>query len=69
VRVFNARGALEARAELSADVMPGLVLANVGHWASLNRGGTSVNVLSADRHSSLGQAGTYSDNLVEVALA
>ena len=67
--MFNARGALEARAELSADVMPGLVLAKVGHWASLNRGGTSVNVLSADRHSSLGQAGTYSDNLVEVALA
>jgi hypothetical protein len=49
--------------------MRGLVLANVGHWASLNAGGTSVNVLSADRHATLGQAGTYSDNLVEVARA
>jgi anaerobic selenocysteine-containing dehydrogenase len=66
VRIFNDRGALEARAELSPDVMPGLVLAHVGYWASLNRGGTSVNVLSADRHACLGQSGTYSDNLVEV---
>ncbi|MDB5409613.1 MAG: molybdopterin oxidoreductase Fe4S4 domain protein [Rhodospirillales bacterium] len=67
VRVFNDRGAVEGRAELSDDVRPGLVLANVGYWASLNRGGTSVNATSADRHCSLGQAGTYSDNLVEVA--
>jgi anaerobic selenocysteine-containing dehydrogenase len=67
VRVFNDRGSIEARAELTEDVMPGLVLANVGYWPSLNRGGTSVNAVSADRHCSLGQAGTYSDNLVEVA--
>ncbi len=67
VRVFNDRGSLEARAELSEDVMPGLVLASVGYWPSLNRGGTSVNATSADRHCSLGQAGTYSDNLVDVA--
>lgn len=69
VRVFNDRGSFEGRAELSEDVMPGLVLANVGYWPSLNRGGTSVNAISADKHSSLGQAGTYSDNLVEVARA
>lgn len=67
VRVFNDRGAFEGRAELSLDVMPGLVVANVGHWPSLNRSGTSVNVTSPDRHSGLGQAGTYSDNLVDVA--
>jgi anaerobic selenocysteine-containing dehydrogenase len=67
VRVFNDRGSVEARAELSEDVMPGLVLTSVGYWPSLNRGGTSINVISADKHCSLGQAGTYSDNLVEVA--
>ena len=66
VRVFNDRGSAEARAELSEDVMPGLVLSSVGHWPSLNRGGTSINAISADNHCSLGQAGTYSDNLVEV---
>ncbi|MGA7864004.1 MAG: molybdopterin-dependent oxidoreductase [Stellaceae bacterium] len=68
VRVFNDRGSAEARAELSEDVMPGLVLTSVGHWPSLNRGGTSINAISADKHCSLGQAGTYSDNLVEVGL-
>jgi anaerobic selenocysteine-containing dehydrogenase len=69
IRVFNDRGWFEGHAELSDDVMPGLILANVGHWPSLNAGGASVNAISADRHSSFGQAGTYSDNLVEVRLA
>jgi anaerobic selenocysteine-containing dehydrogenase len=67
VRVFNDRGSFEARAEMSEDVMPGLVMANVGYWPSLNRSGTSVNVTCADKHCELGQAGTYNDNLVEVA--
>jgi anaerobic selenocysteine-containing dehydrogenase len=69
VRVYNDRGAFEARAEISEDVMPGLVLTNVGYWPSLNRGSSSVNAVSADRHADLGQAGTFSDNLVEVAVA
>jgi anaerobic selenocysteine-containing dehydrogenase len=67
VRVFNDRGAFEGRAELSEDLMPGMILASVGHWPSLNRSGTSVNATSADKHCSLGQAGTYSDSLVDVA--
>jgi hypothetical protein len=41
--------------------------ANVGYWPSLNRSGTSVNATSADKHCGMGQAGTYNDNLVEVA--
>jgi anaerobic selenocysteine-containing dehydrogenase len=69
VRVFNDRGAFEGRAELSTDVMRGLVMANVGYWPSLSRSGTSVNVISSDRHSTLGMAGSYSDNLVDVARA
>jgi anaerobic selenocysteine-containing dehydrogenase len=67
VRVFNDRGSFEGRAELSDDVSPGLVLASVGYWPSLNRNGASVNIISDDKHCSLGQAGTYSDNLVDVA--
>jgi anaerobic selenocysteine-containing dehydrogenase len=43
VRVFNDRGSVEARAEVSDDVRPGLVLTSVGYWPSLNRGGTSIN--------------------------
>jgi anaerobic selenocysteine-containing dehydrogenase len=69
VRVFNDRGAFEGLAELSDDLMPGLVLANVGYWPSLNRSGTSVNSISSDKHCTFGQAGSYSDNLVEVAVA
>jgi anaerobic selenocysteine-containing dehydrogenase len=69
VRVFNDRGSFEARAELSEDVMVGLLMTNVGHWPGLNRTGTAVNSTTPPRHSNLGQAGAYSDNLVEVARA
>ncbi|MCK8517227.1 molybdopterin-dependent oxidoreductase [Methylonatrum kenyense] len=67
VRVFNDRGYFEGRAELTDDMMPGLVMANVGYWPSLTRTGTSVNAISSGQHCCLGQAGTYCDNLVEVA--
>ncbi len=67
VRVFNDRGSFEARAELSEDVMLGLLMTNVGHWPGLNRTGTAVNSTTPPRHSNLGQAGAYSDNLVDVA--
>ena len=69
VRVFNDRGFFEGPAELTDDVMPGLVLANVGHWPSSTRSGTSVNAISSDRHCAMGRAGTYCDNLVEVTKA
>lgn len=66
VRVYNDRGAFEARAEVSEDVMAGLLVTNVGHWPGLNRSGTAVNATTPPRHSNLGQAGTYSDNLVDI---
>jgi len=66
VRVFNERGAFEARAELSDDVTPGLLMTNVGHWPGLNRTGTAVNSTTPPRHANLGMAGTYSDNRVDV---
>lgn len=66
VRVYNDRGSFEARAELSEDVMPGLLMTNVGHWPGLNRSGTAVNSTTAAGHANLGQAGVYSDNVVDV---
>jgi hypothetical protein len=45
--------------------MPGLVMANVGHWQG-KTSGTTVNAITADRRCSLGNAGVYGDNLVEV---
>jgi anaerobic selenocysteine-containing dehydrogenase len=69
VRVFNDRGAFEAPAELTEDVMPGLVMANVGYWLNANRSDTAVNSISSDVSSEMGNAGSFSDNLVEVAPA
>ncbi|MBX9930938.1 MAG: molybdopterin-dependent oxidoreductase [Methylobacterium sp.] len=69
VRVFNDRGSFEGPAELSEDVVPGLVMANVGHWTSAASSGASVNAISSDKHCGLGRAGTFSDNLVEVEKA
>jgi len=69
VRVFNDRGVLVGRASVSSDVMGGVITAALGFWPSLNRGGASANALSAaERHSNLGQAGAYGDNLVELEL-
>ena len=66
VRVYNDRGTFEAVAMLSDDVSTGLVVTNVGHWPGLNRTGTAVNSTTPQRHANLGQAGAYSDNLVQV---
>ena len=66
VRVFNDRGGFTGPAVLDDGLLPGLVMANVGHWMNTN-GGSTVNSVTADRHCSLGNAGVYSDNLVQVA--
>ncbi len=66
VRVFNDRGSFQGPAQLDAAVMPGLVMANVGHWPSSSPGNSSVNSITSDQHCTLGNAGVYSDNLVEV---
>jgi anaerobic selenocysteine-containing dehydrogenase len=69
VRVFNERGSFEALAEVSLDIGSGMIMTNVGFWPGLNRTGTAVNSTTPPRHSNLGQAGTFSDNLVEVQAA
>ena len=69
VRVFNDLGSFEALAEVSTDVLVGMIMTNIGHWPGLNRTGTAVNSTTPPRHSNLGQAGAYSDNLVEVQAA
>ncbi len=66
VRVYNARGDFEGVARVSDDVNPGIVVATLGYWRSLNRSDGSVNSISSDAWSGLGRAPTFSDNLVEV---
>ncbi|MET0897950.1 MAG: molybdopterin-dependent oxidoreductase [Mycobacterium sp.] len=65
VRVFNDRGGFQGPAVMELGIMPGLVMANVGHWQNKSSGST-VNSITADRHCTLGNAGVYGDNLVEV---
>ncbi|ORB25894.1 molybdopterin-containing oxidoreductase family protein [Mycolicibacterium parafortuitum] len=65
VRVFNDRGAFQGPAAFDDGLIPGLVMANVGHWQGKSSG-TTVNAITADRHCGLGNAGVYGDNLVEV---
>jgi anaerobic selenocysteine-containing dehydrogenase len=66
VQIYNNRGSFDARAEISEDVAAGIVMTNVGYWPGLTRSGTAVNSTTAARHSNLGMAGTFSDNLVNV---
>jgi len=66
VRVHNARGGFEGFAKVTDDVPAGRVVATLGYWRSLNRSDGSVNSISSDAHCGLGNAPTFSDNLVEV---
>ncbi len=66
VRVHNGRGGFEGFAKVTDDVPAGRVVATLGYWRSLNRSDGSVNSISSDAHCGLGNAPTFSDNLVEV---
>jgi anaerobic selenocysteine-containing dehydrogenase len=48
VRLVSEHGALEVRARVGDRVRPGVVAVPSGGWASLGRGGASVNVLTGD---------------------
>ena len=67
VRVYNDRGDFTGVARVTDDVNPGIVVATLGYWRSLNRTDGSVNSISSDAHCGLGRAPTFSDNLVEVS--
>lgn len=67
VRVFNDRGAFEGIANITDDVNSGIVVATLGYWRQLNKG--TVNCISSAEFVDMGHAPTFSDNLVEVALA
>jgi anaerobic selenocysteine-containing dehydrogenase len=69
VRIFNVRGSFEAIAKVSSDVMPGVVVAPMGYWRSLSRTGATVNALNPSAFADLGRAPTFSDTLVEIAIA
>ncbi|UZR30202.1 molybdopterin-containing oxidoreductase family protein [Methylococcus mesophilus] len=67
VRVFNDRGAFEGDARITADVNAGLVVATLGYWRQLNTG--TVNSISSSEFAGMGNAPSFSDNLVQVVAA
>ena len=69
VRVYNDRGEFQGVARVSDDVNPGIVVATLGYWRSLNRSDGSVNSISSQEWGGLGRCPTFSDNLVEVVRA
>jgi anaerobic selenocysteine-containing dehydrogenase len=67
VRVFNARGAFEARAELSDRVRPGVIASTKGRWLKNVRGHATVNATVDERDADMGQGAVFHDNRVEVS--
>jgi len=67
VEVRNARGSFQAIARISEDVMPGVVVAPMGHWRQGSRGEATVQAVNSGAYADMGRGPTFSDNLVEVA--
>ena len=67
VVVSNDRGSFQAVARVDEDVMPGVVVAPLGYWRKLSRGEATVQAVNSGAYADLGNAPTFSDNLVEVA--
>jgi anaerobic selenocysteine-containing dehydrogenase len=69
VRVFNDRGSFEALAHLSDAVRQGVVVAPLGYWRKFSRSNSTVSAVNSSLLADLGNAPTFSDNLVEVEAA
>ena len=68
VRIFNDRGSFQAVAHVSERTMPGVVVAPLGYWRKLSRSTSTVNMVNSSNFADLGNAPTFSDTLVEVAI-
>jgi anaerobic selenocysteine-containing dehydrogenase len=67
VRIFNDRGAFEARAVVADTVKPGVVVTQGIWWNKYTRDGVNCNATTSTRLTDLGAGATFFDNLVEVA--
>ena len=66
VEVFNDVGRFRALARVTEDVMPGVIAAPLGYWASTSLSGKTVNAVNTARFADLGRAPTFSECRVEV---
>jgi anaerobic selenocysteine-containing dehydrogenase len=68
VRVFNHRGEIELKARVDGKVQSGVVSARL-NWAKATRGFQSINSLTSEKLSDMGNSATFYSVLVEVELA
>jgi molybdopterin guanine dinucleotide-containing S/N-oxide reductase-like protein len=68
VRVFNRRGEMLLRARIDGKVQPGVVSARLS-WAKMTPGFQSINALTSEKLSDMGNSATFYSVLVEVELA
>ena len=66
VRVFNERGAFEARAQVSDATRPGVVAAWGVWWHKLTSGGRNVNAVTSQALTDLGASPTFYDCHVQI---
>ena len=64
VMVFNDRGSYEGIANITDDVSEGIIVSTLGYWKRYNKG--TVNSISSGNLGDMGNAPTFSDNLVEI---
>ena len=65
VRVYNDRGGFEGDARITDEVNSGVIVATLGYWRQLTKG--TVNMISSAELVNMGNAPTFSDNLVTPA--
>jgi anaerobic selenocysteine-containing dehydrogenase len=68
VRVFNHRGEVTLKARVDGAVQPGVVGARL-NWAKRTAGFQSINSLTSEKLSDMGNSATFYSTLVEVELA
>jgi len=68
VRVFNRRGEILLRAQVDGTVQPGVVSARL-NWAKMTPGFQSINALTSEKLTDMGNSATFYSVLVEVELA
>ncbi|HUO15239.1 MAG TPA: molybdopterin-dependent oxidoreductase [Verrucomicrobiae bacterium] len=68
VRVFNGRGEIRLKSRVDGKVQPGVVSATL-NWAKLTPGFQSINSLTSEKLTDMGNSATFYSVLVEVELA
>jgi anaerobic selenocysteine-containing dehydrogenase len=68
VRVFNHRGNIVLKARVDGKVQPGVVSARL-NWAKLTTGFQSINALTSEKLTDMGNSATFYSVLVEVELS